>query len=60
MELEKAIVVLGLDKTSDFVGAGRELEDALQLGIEALKYIKDFRLTVDGKPIYQLPGETKD
>ncbi|GAH95623.1 unnamed protein product [marine sediment metagenome] len=60
MNIEKAIEILDdLLKRTDPELAGDNY-DAIKLGIEALKHIKDFRLTVDGEPIYRLPGETDE
>jgi len=40
MAIDEAIKILELEKTCDFEGESQDLDDALQLGIEALKAIK--------------------
>ncbi len=58
MKLEKAIEILEEDKNWDYEGVSEDLENALQLGIEALKRVKSIR--IGGKPDKYtiLPGET--
>jgi len=57
MTPEKAIEILGTYRDEGEADLAKDLDNALTLGIEALKQIKDFRLTVNGKPFYLLPGE---
>lgn len=59
MRLKKAIEILTLMGTPTFEGHTEDILKARQLGIEALKHIKDFRLTYNGEPVYRLRGETK-
>ena len=60
MTIDEAIEILTLDKTCDFEGNSKDLGDALQLGIEALKQLKLSRPTTYWAPEFALPGETKD
>lgn len=59
MKLEKAIKVLNFWETLFRSYHDQTLKDALRLGIEALKAIKEERVGFEN---YQcrLPGETKD
>lgn len=66
MTIDKAIEILKLDKTCDFGGDADELEDAIQLGIEALKRVKAQRGPLGGTfdlggviGTLGLPGETE-
>mgnify|MGYP001616295527 CR=1 FL=1 len=43
MNIDEAIEILMLDKSLEFEGSANNLEDALQLGIEALTVIRDTR-----------------
>lgn len=58
MRLEKAIEVLNDIKDSGIDAGHYDAEEAIELGIEALKEIEQIRL--EGKPHYLdlLPGET--
>ena len=60
MKLEEAIEILVLDKACEFEGSVTDLEDALQLGIEALNLIDNLRF--DGSPYYPklLLSETEE
>ena len=60
MKLEGAIEVHITLLAAPVLKDNPKVVAALELGIEAMKHVKDFRLTVDGKPSYLLPGETED
>jgi len=61
MKLEKAIKILVVNKIHcEFKGNTEELVEALQLGIEALKYIREWRLPGHGGATIRLPGETEE
>lgn len=60
MKIDKAIEILTLDRTCDFEGDANDLEAALQLGIEALKYIERLRSIFYTSVIPPLPGETEE
>ncbi len=55
MVIDEAVSILKLDKDCEYEGPGKDLEDALQLGIEALERIKDNRR---GTFAIKLPSET--
>lgn len=59
MTLEKAIEILERIQAQDEESGRPECVEAEGLGIEALKHVRDLRLTIDGKPSYYLPGETE-
>ena len=58
MKLDRAIEILDLDKSCDFEGPGQELEEALQLGIGALKREEWRRARYANDEVRLLPGET--
>ena len=59
MKLDKAIEILMKQRFSFPTDEMRVINDALKLGIEALKVIKDVRPTDYGAIDDLLPGETK-
>jgi len=59
MKLEKAIEVIENILDSVEPGDPQEEQDALELGIEALKAVKDARVNNYYTPIAPLSGETK-
>jgi len=60
MTLDKAIEILDLITDTPPSGANQDFVDAVKLGIEALKRIKDRRDLRTGWEAQLLPGETKD
>ena len=58
MKLDKAIEILTIYKAGEEDTYSDDLDDALQLGIEALKVIKRYRSFVAVDAIRLLPGET--
>ena len=60
MNLLKAIEVLTLLLNDDWPGPARDANDALKLGIEALKRIQDMRISPCCTADEILPGETKE
>lgn len=60
MNLEKAIEINNsiLDGTYDH--RDEDMETALQLGIEALKWFKEWRAPQYPAPYIRLPGETEE
>lgn len=60
MTLLKAIEVLLLDVTCEFEGNAKDLEDAIKLGIEALKRVQACREPEGGSPLPPLAGETPE
>lgn len=58
MKIGKAIEILNNAKNRELPATIKELDDALNLGIESLKLIDNLRF--DGSPYYPdlLPGET--
>lgn len=60
MTIDEAIKELSGIPEHRMTGLDADRADAIQLGIEALKHIKDFRLTYNGEPIYRLLGETPE
>ncbi|MBA7535574.1 hypothetical protein ES705_27832 [subsurface metagenome] len=59
MNLEKAIEILQQDWNSQETGEQSDYQDAVRLGIEALKTIKEMRYESVYDGTTQLPGETK-
>lgn len=59
MTIDKAIEILGLRIKSPFVRANPDTKDAIKLGIEALKRIKECRLADHTIKEDLLPGETE-
>ena len=60
LTLDEAIKILTLEcMTFDFEGSTQGLENALQLGIEALKVLKHGRLIGSHYDPVLIPGETK-
>ncbi len=59
MNIEEAIEVLEQDHTSQETGEQSDYQDAIQLGIDALKWIKEGRVTYTMFPNKPLPGETE-
>lgn len=60
MTIDEAIQILTLDKKCEFEGDARDLEDALQLSIEALKRLEVYR-NRHPELIWQLlPGEDSE
>lgn len=59
MKIVRAIQVLILDKACEFEGDVTELEEAHQLGIEALKRVDNDRIGLHEDEIKLLHGETK-
>lgn len=60
MNIDKAIDILSVDITYTYPVHFKELQNAIRLGIEALKEVKDARYgnpALDGE---LLPGETED
>ena len=60
MSLEEAIEILTLSKTCAYEGDSKDLEDAHQLGIEAMKRTSQRRENLSWKFEPLLPGETID
>ncbi len=60
MTIDEAVEILTLDKALEFEGSANDLEDALQLGIEALKWEKECRENAPRENWLLLPGETKE
>ena len=58
MTIDKAIEIQKLDKDCKYEGPGKDLEDAIQLGIEALEAIKEYRRLPFYSSLKLLPGET--
>ena len=60
MNIEKAIEILYLSKEPEFEGDSNDFYEAIQLGIEALKSVKQDRvLRLEGR-LHPLPGETEE
>jgi len=59
MNIQKAIEIITLDLTCDFEGEGADLEEALQLSIEALKRVEGNRHYPQPTVYPFLPGETE-
>ena len=60
MKLEKAIELLDLEISCDFEGNEKDRQDAVKLGIEALKRCQEARRKVYFTTRSLLPGETKE
>ncbi len=58
MTIDEAIKILELDKDCEFEGSANDLEDALQLGLEALKRVKLLRTSASYPHDKLLYGET--
>ncbi len=58
MTIDEAVEILTLDKALEFEGSALDLEDALQLGIEALKRVKLLRTSASYPHDKLLYGET--
>ena len=59
MTIEKAIEILEIAEASDFAGITYDFEDAVLLGIEALKRVLDVRRFPEASNWRPLPGETE-
>ncbi len=59
MKLDKAIEILELDKNCDYEGSSADLEAALQLGIEAMKRLREHRTEHIDITFRALPSETE-
>jgi len=59
MTIDEAIKILTLDRKMEFEGNSNDLEDALQLGIEALRKWKQMRPKLAHGKRLLLPGETE-
>jgi len=57
MRIDEAIRILLLDENCEFEGDSRDLQDALQLGIEALKFIASWNQKQLPQHQIHLPGE---
>jgi len=60
MNIDKAIELHTLDKSCDFEGDSQDLKAAHDLGVEAMKAIRDIRQKHLTYTIDLLPGETED
>ena len=60
MNISKAIEILELEETGDLTAPIQDLNDAIRLGIEALKLIQELRKWGVPRVNHTLPGETKD
>jgi len=59
MTVEKGIEVLEIENKYPWNRDNSELREAVKLGIEALKYIKEWRIPPHGGATILLPGETE-
>ncbi|MBA7592702.1 hypothetical protein ES708_34895 [subsurface metagenome] len=60
MNLDKAIEILENERKEHHSFSTDVIGQAQQLGIEALKRLKHYRVHMIGPNFKQLPGETKD
>ena len=60
MTIDEAIKILRDPEPANHIYTVQELSDAMKLGIEALKRIKNERDIQGGLYNYELPGETKE
>jgi len=60
MTIDEAIEILDLEISCDFEGNEKDRQDAVKLGIEALKHIYELRHHHNVLPDYLLPGETEE
>jgi hypothetical protein len=60
MRLDEAIQILHKYEMLEYDGEGKDLDEAVQLGIEALKAIRNKRQDPWNGPILSLPGETEE
>jgi len=60
MKIEKAIEILEEFRISDPGEDFQDIDDALKLGTEALKAVKDARANNYYTPIATMPGETNE
>lgn len=60
MTIDKAIEILKFESRRPFNFANHDRANALELGIEALKTVRDMRHYPFPDGIVELPGETKD
>lgn len=60
MKIEKAIEILATYKAGAYEDTSGDLDDALQLGIEALKRLKDGDNLSYAELLKPLPGETDE
>ena len=60
MKLEEAIEALELSFTDPWISPKGRFGDAVKLGIEALKWVKEKRQDAWTRPIKYLPGETEE
>lgn len=60
MKVSKAIEILVLNKTCEFEGDAKDLEDALQLGIGALRFYLKLNASNTGEIQGNFIGETPE
>lgn len=60
MNLEKAIEILSLSSNGTTPVTLADLQDAMKLGIEAMKCVKEIRHHPFPEEVLLLPGETED
>ncbi len=60
MKLTKAIEILQLEQTVEFTGFIVDFNEAIKLGIEALKRVQSQRYSIPTRSISLLKGETKE
>lgn len=60
MKLDKAIELGTEAYKLHYTFFRPDFHDALKLLIEAAKIFNDTRVTINGHPVYLLPGETED
>ena len=60
MKLEKAIEIINEHLRFYRFSEDEYFKDALQLGTEAMKRLKELRTPSSGNPHLQLPGETEE
>lgn len=59
MTIDEAIRILTADKSDEVATDMEDIDGALQLGIEALRRIKNIRVIELDPELHHLPGETK-
>lgn len=60
MNIGKAIEILTKWREEEYVDDAEELHKAEQLGIEALKLVRQLQAIPGRRESFRLPGETKD